>query len=219
MARPTHAPRRAAVARLTFHPATPDRWPDVERLFGKNGACGGCWCRFWKQDNAEYRAGKGPANREALRRSVLDGEVPGLLAYEGDAPVGWAAVEPRAAYRRLAISRNLPPVDDQPVWSVPCFFVKAGFRRRGVSGALLEAAAAHARRRGARILEGYPIDSPRQQGSAFLYPGSYSTFVRLGFREVLRKAATRPVVRLALRPGAGPLGAARRTAVSSRSRR
>jgi GNAT superfamily N-acetyltransferase len=209
-------PARAPLPRLTFHPATPGRWPDVERLFGANGACGGCWCRFWKQDNAEYRAGKGAANREALRRSVVAGEVPGLLAYAGDVPVGWAAVEPRTAYRRLAISRNLPPVDDQPVWSVPCFFVARGFRGKGVAAALLEAAAAHARRRGARVLEGYPIDSARPTGAAFLYPGAFSTFVRLGFEEVLRKARTRPVVRLALRPGARRPRPAPRSGVSSR---
>jgi len=195
-------PRAATPPKLTFRPATPDRWPDVERLFGENGACGGCWCRFWKQSNAEYRAGKGARNRAALRRSVAAGEEPGLLAYAGTEPVAWAAVEPRAAYARLAISRNLPPVDDQPVWSAPCFFVARAWRGRGFAGALLAAAAAHARRRGARILEGYPVDSRRPLAGPWLYPGAFSTFTRLGFVEVLRKARTRPVVRLALRRGA-----------------
>ena len=185
--------------RLAFRPATPDRWADVEALFGKNGACGGCWCQFWKQSNPEYRAGKGEANRAALQRSVTRGEVPGLLAYAGDQPVGWVAVEPRARYRRLAISRNLPVVDERPTWSVPCFFVARGWRGRGVAGRLLAAAVAHARRKGAPAVEGYPVDSDRPLAGAWLYPGAFSTFVRAGFTEVARRARTRPVMKKELR--------------------
>ena len=181
--------------RLTIRPATPDRWPDVEALFGRNGACGGCWCQFWKQSNAEYRAGKGVANHAALRRSVRRGDRPGLLAYADDEPVGWVAVEPRARYRRLAISRNLPVVDDRPTWSVPCFFVARGWRGRGVAGRLLSAAVAHARRQGAPALEGYPVDSDRPLAGAWLYPGAFSTFAKAGFSEVARLARTRPVMK------------------------
>jgi len=195
------AARPGPLPALAFRPATPARWPDVERLFGANGACGGCWCRFWKQDNAAYRAGKGEPNRRALRRSVLAGEEPGLIAYAGKEPVGWVAVEPRAAYRRLAISRNLQPPDDRPVWAIPCFFVARGWRRRGLATRLIEAAAAYARRRGAPAVEAYPIDSDKELGSAFLYTGAFSTFVRLGFTEVARRARTRPVVRRELGPG------------------
>jgi GNAT superfamily N-acetyltransferase len=194
-AEPGDAP---APAGLRVLPATPERWPDVEELFGQNGACGGCWCRFWKQDGPEYRAGKGEPNRRALRRSVTGGEVPGLLAYAGEVPVGWAAVEPRARYARLVRSRNLVAVDDAPVWSVPCFFVRRGWRGKGVARALLAGAAEHARRAGAPILEGYPIDSRKALANAFLYTGALSTFLRAGFTEVARKARTRPVVRLAL---------------------
>lgn len=192
---------------LTFAPATAERWPDVEALFGANGACGGCWCRFWHQTQAEYRAGKGEPNRRALRAQVRAGAEPGLLAYRGSEPVGWAAVAPRSAYERLATSRNLqPPGGPGPaegVWSVPCFFVRRGHRRQGVAGALIAAAAAHARARGAEVLEAYPVDSSAALGAAFLYTGAFSTFVRLGFVEVARRARTRPVVRLPLAP-AGP---------------
>lgn len=183
---------------LVFRPATPGRWRDLEALFGPNGACAGCWCMFWKQTNAEFRAGKGARNRRTLRRAVASGEVPGLLAYAGREPVGWVAVEPRARYARLAVSRSLPAVDDQPVWSAPCFFVARRFRRRGLTGRLLQAAAEHVRRRGGRILEAYPVDSSRKLSGAELYRGAYSTFVRLGFAEVARRSRTRPVVRLGL---------------------
>jgi GNAT superfamily N-acetyltransferase len=188
--------RRAPPVALAVHAATPERWPDVAALFGRNGACGGCWCQFWRQTQAEYRAGKGAPNRRALRRQVLAGEVPGLLAYAGDEPVGWVAVAPRAAYARLARARNLVAVDDAPVWSAPCFFVKRGWRGRGVAGRLLAAAAERARAAGAPFLEGYPVDSQAELGDAFVYTGAYSTFVRLGFTEVARKARTRPVMRL-----------------------
>ena len=187
---------------LTIRRATAARWGDVEALFGERGACGGCWCQFWKQSQAQYRAGKGARNRRAFRRQVEAGPVPGLIAYAGREPVGWVAVEPRAAYARLQGARNLVAVDDAPVWSAPCFFVKRGWRGRGVAARLLEAAAAHARRHGAPFLEGYPVDSTAELGDAFLYTGAFSTFVRLGFVEVARKARTRPVMRLRLRAGA-----------------
>jgi GNAT superfamily N-acetyltransferase len=186
--------------RLAIRPATPDRWSDVEALFGQNGACGGCWCQFWKQTPAEYRAGKGAANRRALGRQVRAGLVPGLLAYAGEEAVGWVAVAPRSAYLRLERARTLVAVDDAPVWSAPCFFVKRGWRGRGVAGLLLRAAAARAREAGAPFLEGYPVDSQAAMGDAFVYTGAFSTFVRLGFTEVARKARTRPVMRLELRP-------------------
>jgi len=188
---------------FTVHPATPDRWPDVERLFGENGACAGCWCQWWKQPQRAFKERKGAPNRRAFKRSVEGGEVPGLLAYAGDVPVGWVAVEPRAAYVRLAKPRTLVAVDDRPVWSVTCFFVARGWRGKGLMSRLLAAAADHAKRHGAPALEGYPIDSKAEQGAAFVYPGVFSTFVRAGFTEVARKARTRPVVRLELRPARG----------------
>lgn len=192
---------------FTIHPATPERWDDVAALFGANGACGGCWCQFWKQTQAEYRAGVGPRNRAALRRQVRAGAVPGLLAYAGEEPVGWVAVAPRSAYARLGKARNLVAVDDAPVWSAPCFFVKRGFRGQGLAARLLAAAADFARAAGAPFLEGYPVDSKASLGDAFVYTGVSSTFVRAGFVEVARKARTRPVMRLDLGrrgPPAGP---------------
>ena len=188
----------SSAPRLTFHPAAPDRWPDLAALFGRNGACGGCWCQFWKQSPAEYRAGKGEANRRLLHRSVKRGEVPGLLAYAGEEPVGWVAVEPRSSYRRLATSRNLPVVDERPTWSIPCFFVARAWSGRGVARRLLAAAVAHARRQGAPAVEGYPVDSKRPLARAWLYTGAFSTFVKAGFSEVARRARTRPVVKLEL---------------------
>jgi GNAT superfamily N-acetyltransferase len=181
-------------AALTIKPLTPARWRDLVSLFGANGACGGCWCMFFHQNGREYEAGKGAKNRLALRRRVAAGAVPGLVGYVGGEPAAWVAVEPRANYARLVRSRALLPAG-QPVWSVPCFFVRRGFRRQGLSRRMLEAAAAHARRRGARLVEGYPVDTARSPDT-FAFPGVASAFRACGFREVARRSATRPVMRL-----------------------
>ena len=181
---------------LTFQPLTPARWADFERLFGANGACGGCWCMYWRLPHARFQAHKGEANRRAMKRLVDSGAVPGLLAYDGDTPAGWCAVAPRADFPRLASSRVLKPVDDTPVWSVPCFFIARAYRRRGLSVALLRAACGHARDRGAPAVEGYPVE-PRQDAvpPAFAWTGLASAFVRAGFAECARRSATRPVMR------------------------
>lgn len=213
------------MARLRFHPLTPDRLPDLESLFGPSGACGGCWCMFWKQTRPEYEKGKGASNRDAMRRQVRAGVVPGILAYDAEGPVGWCAVEPRSAYPRLSRSRTLAPVDDSPVWSVPCFFVARRARGTGLTTALLAAAADHARRAGAEVLEGYPVDPRGQTADAWLYTGLASTFGRAGFSEVARRSPTRPVVRRDVRkrapraPGARGRAPGRSTARSSRRSR
>ena len=185
-------------AALTFRPATPDRWPDLARLFGKNGVCAGCWCMWWKVPHARWQAQKGRGNRAGLRRAVGSGEVPGILAYRGREPVGWCAIEPRRAYPRLARSRVLAPVDDRDVWSITCFFVARSHRRRGVSRGLIEAAVARARRRGAALVEAYPVD-PRKDAvpDVFVYTGLASAFRRAGFVEVARRSETRPIMRRA----------------------
>jgi uncharacterized protein YndB with AHSA1/START domain/GNAT superfamily N-acetyltransferase len=199
---------------FSFHPLTPDRWRDLETLFGPRGACGGCWCMAWRLTPAEFGRRKGDGNRRALRSLVTKGATPGILAYDGDAPVGWCAVAPREATPRLEQSRVLARLDDAPVWSVTCFFVAKAYRRQGVTVALLRAAAAYAGGQGARILEGYPME-PRQDElpAAFAWTGLAAAFREAGFAEVARRSATRPIFRLALRKSArGGSGATARRA-------
>lgn len=182
--------------KLEFHPATAERWPDLERLFGRRGACAGCWCQYWRRAHAEYEAGKGAGNRRALKRIVGSGEVPGILAYADGEPIGWCAVAPRERFPRLARSRILKPVDERPVWSIVCLFIARPYRRRGVSVALLRAAAKHAAAQGAEVVEGYPVE-PREDRTpdAFAWTGIASAYERAGFREVARRSETRPIVR------------------------
>lgn len=182
--------------RLDFHPLTPARWPDLVTLFGPRGACAGCWCMFWRLSRAEFQERKGAANKRAFQRIVAAGDTPGILAYAGGEPVGWCAIEPRERYSGLARSRTLRPVDEQPVWSVTCFFVARAHRRAGLSVKLLMAAVAYAGWRGAAVVEGYPVE-PKTGATAdvFAWTGLAATFRKAGFREVARRSPTRPIMR------------------------
>jgi GNAT superfamily N-acetyltransferase len=185
---------------LEVHPLTPDRWPDLEALFGPKGACAGCWCMGWRLSRAQFVAGKGEKNKKAMKAIVESGEIPGLIAYAQGRPVGWIAIARRERYVRLAKARTLKPLDDQPVWSVTCFFVAKDFRRRGVTVDLLRAAKAFAAKRGATILEGYPSD-PRGKAlpDPFVYTGLPGAFEKAGFEEAARPAPTRPIMRKRIR--------------------
>jgi GNAT superfamily N-acetyltransferase len=185
---------------VTIRALTAARWKDLERLFGERGACGGCWCMYWRLSRPIFERQKGEGNRRAFKKIVAGGAPPGLLAYDGSEPVGWCAIAPRAEYPKMARSRVLEPVDAQPVWSVSCLFVARPYRRRGLSVRLLTAAADYARRRGGRIVEGYPVE-PRQgdMPDPFVWTGLASAYRRAGFTEVARRSETRPIMRRNLR--------------------
>lgn len=192
-------PRDRKKSRLTFQPATPSRWSDVEELFGERGACGGCWCMFWRLARKQFDAGKGNANKRSFKRLVTSGAEPGLIAYHAGEPVGWCAIAPRDEYIALERSRILQPVDDQPVWSISCLFVKKPYRRQGVSSQLLRAVIDFAAKRGARIVEGYPVEpSMEKMPDAFLWHGVPSAFRKAGFKEVLRRSQSRPIMRFSI---------------------
>lgn len=183
---------------IICHPLTPDRWKDVESLFGERGACAGCWCMWWRLPRKEWTARKGEKNKLAFKAVVRD-RCPGILAYVDGVPAGWLAVEPRANYPGLERSRILKPVDDKEVWSITCFFIHKDYRRQGISGALLNYAKTYCKSQGAGILEGYP-HSPKKDSipDAFAWTGIEQSFVRAGFREVARRSETRPVMRVEL---------------------
>jgi GNAT superfamily N-acetyltransferase len=183
--------------KLQFHPLTPDRWPDLEALFGANGACGGCWCMTWRLSRSQFGARKGAGNKRAFKQRVKQGPPPGVLAYAGKRAVAWCAVAPRGEYPALERSRVLSPADDKPVWSVSCFFVARDFRGQGVSVPLLKAAVKFARSQGAKIVEGYPQDlGAGTLPAPFVWTGLLPTFADAGFKEVARRSARRPVVRI-----------------------
>lgn len=184
--------------RARVEPLTPDRWDDLVALFGERGACGGCWCMWWRLRASEFAQRKGSGNRRAFQRIVASGPPPGLLAYVDGQPAGWVAVAPREQFVRLQTSRTLQPIDDRPAWAIPCFFIARPYRGRGLGVQLLEAAVRYARSQGARLVEGYPVD-PRsgRLPDAFAWTGVPALFAAAGFTEVARRSPTRPIVRRA----------------------
>jgi len=185
---------------LTCHPLTPDRWNDFEALFGRNGACGGCWCMLWRLPRKQFDIQKGDLNHAAMKALVESGAEPGLLAYHRGEAVGWCALAPRADYPALERSRILKPVDEQPVWSVSCLFVHRKYRKQGVATALLNSATSHVQHRGGNILEGYPVEprGDKEIPAAFAWTGIPSAFLSAGFHEVARRSETRPIMRIHL---------------------
>jgi GNAT superfamily N-acetyltransferase len=181
---------------LEFYPLTAARWADLEKLFGPHGACGGCWCMWWRLKRSEFDRLKGEGNRRAFKQIVDSGEIPGILAYAGGEPVAWCAVAPREVYSALERSRTLKRVDNKPVWSVVCFFVAKSFRGNGVTGQLLKAVLEHVRKQGGTIVEAYPVDPKKDRiPDVYAYTGLASTFRKAGFVEVLRRSETRVIMR------------------------
>jgi GNAT superfamily N-acetyltransferase len=187
-----------------FHTLTPERWADFEELFGPHGAAGGCWCMWWRLTGKEFDALKGEGNRRAMKAIVDSGRVPGILAYHEGHPVGWCSVAPREEFPRLERSlrlaqgqaRILKPVNDEPVWSVVCFFIAKSHRRRGVARRLLQAALDYVRDCGGGIVEGYPVEPKKgHMPDLFAYHGLASMFRSAGFKEVARRSETRPMMR------------------------
>ncbi|MFH0931574.1 MAG: GNAT family N-acetyltransferase, partial [Candidatus Zixiibacteriota bacterium] len=117
------------ISDLKFNTVTPKRWKDLENLFGERGACGGCWCMWWRLSRSQFNKQKGEGNRKALKKIVDSGEIPGILAYADGKPIGWCSVAPREGFPVLERSRILKRIDEKPVWSVVCFFVAKPFRR------------------------------------------------------------------------------------------
>lgn len=181
---------------LSFHPLTSKLWRDFELLFGEQGACEGCWCMYWKLRGKAFAQNAGD-NARQMQKNIVDAKIiPGLLAYSEGYPVGWVALEPRGQYPRLAHTRALKPVDDREVWSVTCFFVEKKHRQKGIALELLKAAIAHAKKNGAKIVEGYPLDVEEHEAPTLVFTGVASMFREAGFVEVARNVPTRPIFRL-----------------------
>ncbi|MFQ5923009.1 MAG: GNAT family N-acetyltransferase [Anaerolineales bacterium] len=185
---------------MEFRPVSKDRWDDFEKLFGPNGAYSGCWCMWWRITRSDFDRSGNKGNRKAMKGIVEAGTVPGILAYEGGEPVGWCSVAPREDYGSLNRSRVLKPVDDQPVWSIVCFFIHRDHRSHGVGIKLIEGAVQYARDRGAKIVEAYPT-KPRgkQLGPESSFMGIPKVFERAGFEKVADPSEAKAIMRYYVR--------------------
>lgn len=181
------------VPKVEFHEVDESRWPDLVRLMQSRGGPAHCWCVIWRDPPSARRGFGRAAIRGLMEERVRTGTPVGLLAYDGDEPIGWCSVAPRNTYR----DELGGPEDRDGVWSIVCFYLRRPHRGRGLGEALLGAAVETARRHGARTVEGYPVepDSPSYQ-----YMGFVSMFERAGFREVGRAGIRRHVMRLDLDP-------------------
>jgi len=126
---------------------------------------------------------------------VLRGPPPGLLAFDGEIAVGWCQLTPRDQLPGLERARLLARIDQKPVWSISCFYVRRGYRNQGVTAALIAAALRTARRAKAAALEAYPVDTAEKKSITSIYTGKASTFRRAGFKVVARRAPHRPMMR------------------------
>ena len=154
---------------------------------------------YWRISAAEFASNGNSGNHRALKEITGSGAVPGLIGYRGKAPVGWISVAPREQFGRLLRSPKLKPIDDEPVWSIVCFFVHREHRRGGVAHGLLEGAIGYAASRGASTLEAYPHEyGPGEKPDPAVYMGTTALFTRAGFLEVARRSARRPILRLPL---------------------
>lgn len=182
---------------LTFEPLSKNNWNKFVQLFGDRGACGNCWCMYFRLTKADFEEGKsGDGNKDAMKKIVWANKPTGLLGlYEGQA-IAWCAFAPREDFIKLANSRVHKRIDDKPVWSVPCFFIDKNFRRNGISVELLKGVARYAKEIGIKIIEAYPtIPTQEKLPDSFAWIGLFKSFERAGFEIVDRTSKNRPMVR------------------------
>ncbi|MEE6274139.1 GNAT family N-acetyltransferase [Georgenia wangjunii] len=154
------------------------RFEDFALVAGtKRPDAGGCWCMSFRDSRVPN------LERPDFMRRECDSEPgPGVLAYVDGEVAGWCSVAPRSSYRRLLRSRTLPLLDGPEPWSIVCFVVRPGFRRRGLMHDLLAGAVEHAATHGAAVVEGYPIEKGAEKVDVISgYVGTVEAFERAGF--------------------------------------
>ena len=187
-----------------IRPLTPAFWPAFEDLFGRQGACYGCWCTYFRLPPAARRVNDRQRNKDHIRARIEAGPPPGLLAFDGERAIGWMQIGPRADVPEWNSPRRVSaPLDEgasanPDVWAISCFFVRSSARGRGLSHRLVAAGVDFARAGGARLLEACPIDQSKDSRSVGLFVGSTRVFEKAGFARVAERRAGRPLVRLVL---------------------
>lgn len=182
---------------LTFEPVTKGNWDKFVALFGNRGACANCWCMFYRLKQAEFKAGKvNDINKNRMKKLIWEEKPVGVIAIHEGQAIAWCAFAPREDYLKLENSRIHKRIDDNTVWSIPCFFIDKKFRRKGISVALLQGVIEYARKNNIRIIEAYPtIPTQEVLPDAFVWIGLYKSFERAGFEIVDRTSKSRPMVR------------------------
>jgi predicted GNAT family acetyltransferase len=188
----------------TIAPLVPELWADFEDLFGKQGACYGCWRTHFRLPPAVRRENDRQRNKDHIRERIEAGPPPGLLAFEDGTAVGWMQVGPRVDVPEWNNQgRGSAPVDpgdatDPGVWAITCFFIRTRARGRGITHRLVQGGIDFARGNGARLIEACPMDLSKDSRSIGLFVGSSRVFERAGFQRIVERKPGRPLMRLAL---------------------
>jgi len=187
-------------SKYKFFTVSKENWKDFTKLFGEKGACAGCWCMYWRLSSSQWKKQQGAGNKNGIKKIIFSNTSPGILVYDGDIPIGWCSISPRQKFIRLENSRILKPVDEKSVWSVVCFFIDKNYRKKGVSVELLQAAKKYVKSCKGKIIEGYPV-APKdgKYPDTFAYTGLANAFKEAGFKEVIRRSETRPIMRFYLK--------------------
>lgn len=185
--------------KLRFNPLTSSNWTKFEELMGEKGGCGNCWCMYFRLPYKVFQNNKPEGNKKIMKKLVNSGMPQGLIASIHNQPVGWIAMAPRQDYLKLESSRIFKPIDDQPVWSITCFFIKKEFRHQGLSEKLIKGAIDFAKKKKIKILEAYPaIPYAENVPHPFLWVGVLSSFLKNGFEIVRQQSKSRAMVRIDL---------------------
>lgn len=177
---------------LGFAAVTSDRLADLDRFSEAHGKFRYCSCMRWRMRSSEFSHSSKDERVAALESLVRAGIPVGILGYVDGEPMAWCSVAPRETYQRLEHYSKLPRIDDEPVWSVVCFFVDSRYRRRGVTTMLLQAAVDYALGSGAAAVEAYPVEP---DSKSYRYMGSPAWYERAGFRDVTPPGYARRVMR------------------------
>ena len=191
---------------ITTEVATTARWDDVQHALTGGGDAASCQCIWPLLRNKDWNETTIPQRTEMLRTEIDEGPPPGIIAYVDDEAAGWIRIGPRTRQARLAHTRMITaateePFDDASVWAVTCFVVRREHRGKGLNGELLRAAVDYARKSGARLIEGYAVDTAgKKQHANDLYHGMLSTFLSAGFTKAAELKPGRILVTMELNP-------------------
>lgn len=182
---------------LTFEAVSRNNWNKFTILFGAKGACGNCWCMYYRLSKIDFNEGKlNDGNKEAMYELVKQNKSTSIIASYQDVPIAWCAFAPREDFDKLKKSRVHKPIDNEKAWSIPCTFIHKDFRRKGVSVALLKGLIKYAAQNNIKIIEAYPtIPTQEKLPDSFAWIGLYKSFERAGFKIVDRTSKHRPMVR------------------------
>jgi len=184
------------INKVKLQPLTEDNWNLFEELMGEKGGCGGCWCMLFRLSSKEFVTNKYEGHKNLMHKIVIGGRPTGMLAIYQKKAVGWMALAPREDYIKIEKSRTLKRIDDKPVWSITCFFVKKEFSKMGLSQKMIQAVIEYAAKNNIKMLEAYPVIPYAEKiPPPFLWVGVLSAFTSNGFTIVQQNGKSKTIVR------------------------